>query len=286
MSSLKRYRVILNPKSPFSGEIDSIKIYGALVRAISELYGEAKSFLQEIRNGSIRVSSPMPMHDGRYYMFKPMLKTAEKINYKDFKKYKRRRFIREEYARDALKEGIYSPNIMNSILNDDYVIWYSEDLPGVFVNRNRRDTQIYYKNAMHFSDNLWILVEIGENIDTEVKAALKYLGDVGISKKRSSGFGTFKVEWKEYTHIFEAFKYRMIASKYIPNENEINSFPFEKSRYDVKLISGYTRGGSPIAPIRAIIEGSVYPAIYTEHLLGRMVDISDNYAVVGAPVVI
>ena len=285
MNSLRTYRAILDPKSPFSGEVDSIKIYGALVNAISELYGEAKLFLQEIRKGSLRASSPMPIYNGEYYVFKPMLKTAEKIDYKDFKRFKRKMFIREEYAREALKVGNYSPQIVNAILKDD-VAWYYEDLPSVFVSRTMRDTQIYYKNAMYFPHQVWILMEVEESLETKVKAAFRYLGDVGVSKKRSSGFGTFNVEWKEYNHDFESSQYRMIVSKYIPNKNEINSFPFEKSRYDVKLISGYTKDGSPIPLIRAVVEGSVYPATHTTRLLGRVVDVTDNYAVIGAPIII
>ncbi len=286
MNSLKRYRVIINPKTGFSGELDSIKIYGALIRAISELYDEAEPFIQHIKNGEFRVSSPMPMQHDTFYMPKPMLKSIEKIDYKDFKKFKKRRFIKEEYALIALKDGNYSPELISRILEDRYAGIISEDLPGVFVSRNMRDTQIFYKNVIYFTGKFWIMIEMKDELEKKVRAAVRYLEDMGLSKKRSSGFGAFDASWSEDKIEERETSYKMFISKYIPNQNELTNFPFEKSRFDIKLISGYTRNGSAIPPIRTITEGSVYPAQYKNAVRGRVVDVYDNYSVVGVPVIV
>ena len=52
------------------------------------------------------------------------------------------------------------------------------------------------------------------------------------------------------------------------------------------MISGYTGRGTPIPPIRVLVEGSVYPSEFFDLPHGRVVDVDDMYSLIGVPVVI
>jgi len=289
MSSLKRLRVILEPKSSFSGEIDSIKFYGALVNAIAEMYDEAGDFLASLKNGEIRVSSPMPVvkdaNNWKYYVFKPFL-PMERLNYKDLKKFKRLKFIREELAINVLADGRFENDAISEILRDEYDVGekYGE-VPGVSIGRENSKSQIYYKSVIGYTTYLWLLIEVTGEWESRVISAMRYAGELGISKKRSTGYGHFEVvEVREDER--KKGKYAMLLSKYIPKEEELKTFPFEEAFYNVKLIAGYNRFGDSSFIVRALTEGSVYPVKISPDLpAGRVVDVSPNYSIAGVPVV-
>ena len=276
------YRLILNPEGAFAGDFDSIKIYGSIINGYSELYGSASEILKVIKNGELRVSSPMPTKEGKFYVFKPMLPT-EKLEYKDFKIFKKKKFVDERLAMESLKEGKYSKESVEEIIGDDTAGIKTVELPGVSIGRYGGSSTIYYKMASLYTHKAWILVKMSDEIKDRVLAVFRYLGDVGISKKRSTGFGHFKLSLEDY-ELENDGMYSVILSKYIPRQEELGAFPFERSRYEVKLIAGYTKDGKAIPKMRALVEGSVIPADYSP--VGRIVDVHPKYSVVGVPVVI
>ena len=277
------YRLVLNPKGAFAGEFDSIKIYGSIISGYAELYGDAFEILEKIKSGKLQVSSPMPLNKDNFYVFKPMLPSIEKIEYKDFKKFKSTRYVEESIALDVLSEGAYSKEHVERILKDKKVGIRTLELPGVSIERFGSTTEIYYKIANLYTHKAWLLIKMDDDIRDRVIAVLRYLGDMGISKKRTTGFGHFEVEVKDYTPPNE-MRYKMLLSKYIPSPEDLKTFPFETSRYEVKLITGYSRTGAAIPKLRALVEGSVFPSKYSP--VGRIVDVHSNYSVVGIPLAI
>ncbi len=291
MSGQRRWALIIDPKSPFLGPIDSVKIYGAFVAGYSQLFENPKRILSRIGNGEIRFSSPMPLAEGNFYVFKPMIE-SEEVDTVVWKRFKKVQYIPLEIAEDALNNGKYSEEQVREIVRNRFSFITTIDIPGVSIERQTNLSNIYYKEAYipvykkpcrdesYKKLKLWILVDAPRNYEKEIKSVFKLLGDLGISKKRSAGYGQFTTELREFELNDHA--HHMFLSKYVPREDEVKGFPFKHSNYELTEVRGYTKSGRAFGLVRALKEGSTFPNM-EKMPVGRVVTYGEEYSIVGVP---
>ena len=256
-----------------TGELDSMKIYGALLSAVKILYPEHfDEFYQRVKEGRIKVSSPMPEINGKLYVFKPNLNPKEEIE--DRKAFKNARFVSMDIARDALNNGGYTSKHIEKIINDiNKFSALSLEVPKVAVSRLNRKTSIYYLTE-RFLYEIAILVKVPEKFRTVVSTAMRFLGDRGISKKISCGLGSFKIVKKEeFKESVSNGEYHLLISRFAPASHEIKEINFNESYYDVRLIVGRTRTGESFRQ-RIITEGSVLK--FETPPVGKIIEMGDE----------
>ena len=291
MSGQQRWVLIIDPKSPFLGPIDSVKIYGAFVAGYSQLFESPQSMLSMLSNGEVRFSSPMPLAEGKFYVFKPMLESKE-VDTVVWKRFKKVRYIPLEIAKAALNNGKYSEEQVREIVRSRFSFITTIDIPGVSIERQTNLSNIYYKEAyipvykkpcsdeLYKKLKLWILVDAPRDYAKEIKSVFKLLGDMGISKKRSVGYGQFTTE--SGTIELNDHTRHMFLSKFVPKEDEAKSFPFKHSNYELTEVRGYTKSGSAFGLVRALKEGSTFPKM-DNMPVGRVITYGEEYSIVGVP---
>jgi len=304
-----QYRHIrIRPISVFP-ELDSIKLFGAIFSAISELYPEnIKEFKNNFEKGNIRLSSAFPVVKNTYFFPKPILLTQKnKINeenkkeiienYINFKKFKKTKFVSKEVFEEIIKKGIYDRELIKRI-DEEYKIengcliskkekvLESEMIeePKVVVNRFSQKTKIFYKEGIYYKNtDLYFFVDADERSYKIILTAVKFLEDRGFGPKYSSGFGQFKFIEDNTLELNTCGERWLILSKYMPNDEEITSVGWDNSFYQFKEIKGLTKGGSYIAPMYVFTEGSCFAG---KKLQGKLEKSIPNYILNGVPYII
>ena len=290
MSSSSPYKLLIaEQRTAMSEHVDSIKVYGALISAMASLYpDELRSFIEAIGRGEVRVSSPLPIHNGRVLLFKPrmpvnfnvrsprdalLLKFFEKVLY-----------IPSDLAMDVLRKGEYPENVVRDIIRsgDDDGVVTDMEAPSVAVGRGIGEPKIYYRHLIVYRHREFgIVFRMGE-WEKEILACMRYLGDIGISKKHSAGLGSFHItgtaEWNKPLGL----KRKMMLSRYIPAPSEVTHIEWTNSNYRIELITGTTRSGKPFGTLRCITEGSVL--LMDEEPVGRVSEPVERHSIVGVPV--
>lgn len=292
-----RVRVVrLKQKSPFIN-FDSVKLYGAIIDAISILYPEKiDDFLDSVRKGKIRFSSPMPVVNNRTYFPMPCLPmNAEYMRSLDgtsavsTNKKMKRDYIEMKIALEATNEGEFTKRIISEIKDDSVMVKINEiEVPGVNIDRLTTSSRIYYRHGEYgikYTNNdgierisfIWDIFYIADDDWLrDVDAAMRFVGDMGVSKKMSIGYGTFNIKDIREENIKIDGKRHLLLSKYIPTDEEMK---YIRGWYDISYISGITKEGVPFGPIWAIREGSVIEG----SISGRAIDFPGPYTIVGIP---
>jgi len=291
MSGQQRWALIIDPKSPMVGRIDSVKIYGAFVAGYAQLFENPQKILNLLQNGKLRFSSPMPFIDDNYYVFKPML-DSEEVDTVTWKRFKKVRYVPLSIAEAALNNGKYRAGQIYDIVRNSFSFSLTMNIPRVAVERQTNLGTIYYQEAYiptyrkpctqgeYKKSKLWVLIDAPEGDIDEIKSVFKLLGDWGISKKRADGYGHFTAELKKF-ELGERERH-MLISKYVPSKEEVRSFPFKYSRYELTELRGYTKSGSAFGIVRALKEGSTFPKMEVMPR-GEVVTFGGAYSIVGVP---
>ena len=240
--------------SPISEAVDSIKIYGAILSAMKQLYPENfEEFYAAVKNGTVKISSPLPIRNSKLYVLKPKLREDESDKFR--KIFRKIAYIDIDDAQKALQKGRYTREFIEKIVNSEKLQIRSSEIPKVSVPRTGGKTNIYYMEEKYIGE-VGILIRAGE-FEKELNACLRYLGDRGISKKASWGLGAFSVKSKgEFEKKVSNSEYLYLVSKFAPTQEDVERIDFENSMYGLKTIIGRNRQGKSFKQ-RVLTEGSV-----------------------------
>lgn len=277
--------IYLKPLSIFP-ELHSDTLFGAITYAISELYPEKidemiESFKSE---PPFIISSTFPFifNNTRKIKFYPKIifphkskDLDEKFLPKDFKDYKKVKFIEEGLFFDLLKGKLNESDILrnynqyNSVKgllmrnSDDIDFNFGENIiPNNSVNRITNETEgIFYTSGNEFRNmGLFFLVEFAnEEYRPIIKAAMKFLKDRGFGRDISTGKGHFDYSIEdEYSINQYDGNYFVTLSRFIPNSDDlahINEF----ASYEIDSKRGKSSSNEIRKQVRFFKEGSVFP---------------------------
>jgi len=288
--------------SPHAGILDSIKVHGAVMAAMSRLYpGRFQQYKVDVGSGAVRLSSPLPVVDGEVMVYKPVLpirpdtiRPASIQAIKKMKAFKEFKFIPAKQAMAAVEAGFFDLAVVVQVIDVmkrieassmDKPAILGEDAPGVSLDRASSRSTIFYKIRKHYMTREVALLGATGGRRDEVLACLAYLGDAGASKYRSSGLGRFSIERVEKEKFTTSgLPGKLLLSKYIPSPADVEAIDFTASGFEITTMTGFTASGKEISGIRLIKEGSVLRA--RADLEGQVVDLYPDYAVTGVPLYI
>lgn len=277
--------IYLKPLSIFP-ELHSDTLFGAITYAISELYPEKidemiESFKSE---PPFIISSTFPFifNNARKIKFYPKIifphkskDLDEKFRPKDFKDYKKVKFIEESLFFDLLKGKLNESDILRNYnqyisvkgllmrKSDDIDFNFGENIiPNNSVNRITNETEgIFYTSGNEFRNmGLFFLVEFAnEEYRPIIKATMKFLKDRGFGRDISTGKGHFDYSIEdEYSINQYDGNYFVTLSRFIPNSDDlarINEF----ASYEIDSKRGKSSSNEIRKQVRFFKEGSVFP---------------------------
>ena len=162
-------------------------------------------------------------------------------------------------------------------------VWRQASIPRVTLDRGNAGSMIYLSGRVSFNDGcgLWLGVRYRQDGWQErLEDVLRHLGDRGIGGERTDGYGSFTLTappafgpaWLKEAET-EAAGYRLLLSRFIPREPEVDALRDGQAAYHLATVGGWL--GSPArAPLRRkritmVAEGSVLPGPLT----GRLADV-------------
>ncbi|AIS52886.1 CRISPR subtype III-A-associated RAMP protein Csm4 [Thermoanaerobacter kivui] len=261
-------------------------IMSGIINSYSLLFGKQKTdeLINSFLDGkpAFKVSSTMPYLMDKFFVFKPMgLDLQEYVKSDDKKKIKKVRFVGEEDLSNLFK-GAFEPAGDFLLKAEEKAQFYSDlwkikERPRVAIDRITSSSNIYYFTHCQFKKDtgLWFYLEIlDQNLEDEIKAAIRLLGDEGLGGDRTSGLGLFEPEFIEVSSTNNLKKdgsYYMLLSLTSPKDNkEIERFTF----YEITTRGGYiySKGdfGTKKKTVRMFSEGS----IVKDKVEGRVVDVT------------
>lgn len=250
--------------------IDAIKISGAVISAYVEMYPERSGGLsQDFR---MHVTDALPLHSGMPYLptpifpdlpFKPGSEISDRI--KAMKSRKRRaQYVSIDTAcamAQKYTDSGYTSAFMGDIGGLQGVMSEApnmEEIPGVEINPVTLESKIYSKEISRYGaeTKLWIHMNAQEN---DLLVALAALQDSGISSRRSTGLGKFKVRGARFNFSMDFTESGLyeVLSPFIPEHSDMDLIDFERSCYTLSLFSGNDRNGKSLGVFRYFATGSV-----------------------------
>jgi len=299
-----QYRYIrIRPISVFP-ELDSIKLFGAIFSAISELYPEKlEKFQENTEKGHVRFSSAFPVLGDTYFFPKPFLcfkndsideSNREKMikNYRYLKKFKDVTFASKDIFEQIIEKGSYDEDLLNRFrkeneIKGNYLISKKEKVPEIETieepkvtsNRFSQETKIFYKEGVYYKNaDLYFFVKANEENHKMIIAAIKFLEDRGFGAKHSLGFGQFTFIEESTMELNNDGERQLILSKYMPTDEENSFIEWNNSFYQVKEIKGLTKSGFHIPPTHIFIEGSCFAS---DSIKGKLEKKIPNYILNG-----
>ncbi len=171
------------------------------------------------------------------------------------------------------------------------LIWWSDVVPRVTVDRIANASQIYHSGRAFFAEGcgLWFAAR-GEIAWLErMEQVLAMIADTGIGGLRSVGNGQFALH-VEAPPSFLASRsdaagnranYAVLLSRMAPEESQMSLLRAENASYDLVLVGGFsgTPGMNPVVrrQVRMVAEGSVIGSPQQdEQPPGRLVDVTPD----------
>lgn len=278
---MKRYRIKMKFKNPVhigyregmynltETIIHSDTIFSALVNCYNLLFGlkNTEQFLAEVLEGRLLVSSAFYYVDDEYFLPRPM----DMRRYAgDFKEDKKIKYISQKIFKGEIGKGFRNGDMFGE---KDKIksVYKVEERPRVVVDRLTNATNIYYTSACRFNEGcgLWFYLDVTEELEKEVWAALNLLQDEGLGGERTYGYGNFNFEREEVFREKPGPK-NLLLSLCLPASNEeIKKF----TSYGLVQRTGYVF--SPYHMLQkhsvfrmfaegSIVEGQVEGSIYDD----------------------
>lgn len=267
--------VVDGPSDTF---IHSDTLYSSIISAARKFYGDniATDF---IKNGSIILSSAFPYYKKEYFIPKPLNFFPEITQYELIKEFKKIKFISLEHFNHILNGLDYSNseffsdkktakkfilnNCWRTIKNsDDEVIFLTNEVPHIVMDRITNQTQIFYKSEVYFGKDagLYFLAEVKEELQSKFETILRFLGDEGIGADRTTGKGLFEIEiiLDFPLPTLTESNYYLLLSLYSPTKDEFENINPKESFYDFKIRGGWISNTTlNRKSLRMFVEGSV-----------------------------
>lgn len=296
--------MILSPESNFMAEVDSIKIFGSIASAISELDRDKfNEFYNSVKTGETRISSsfplikdtlffPMPIYQFEYD--KDLSEKSEDIKvFAKIKDIKNTRFVSQSVFEEMLNSKPGLGDIFEKIESGEWKLdkrcLYIDEESGVeernflikryeitknVLNRYTYGSTIFYSQAYFYNCDLFFLVKTSRDILKLIKTAIKLLEDRGMSQDFSIGFGKVMLRDIKEIELNEPCSGGMtLLSKYHPAEDEMRLIKSCDKYYQIKEIKGFTKNGFHIPPYIFFEEGSYFKL---NKVKGKLIDIADT----------
>src|SRR5579875_1339289 len=192
----------IQPLSPVIG-FDAIKTHGSIIDSANLIFPD-DPFVKNSLAEDLLVSVPLPYLDGNQYFPLPAIPmTWADLSVKDRKERIQKRMKKKEKPLFVnLKEarriaGEYYNRGMEPVSGSSVqgidAGWDVSDIPKISIDPVSLETKIFYRSSNQFAGDskLWMHVKTKYQ---EILTCLLFLQDSGISAKRSSGFGRFRIK--------------------------------------------------------------------------------------------
>jgi CRISPR-associated protein Csm4 len=292
--------IYLKPRSAFP-ELHSDTIFGALCRAISELYDDKtlRSIIAFDEKPPFILSSAFPFvySNGEKIHFFPkpieepkktdsvgmdIVKKWEKVNYIEetiFESWRAGEIdedkILREFDRYKVSDGLFFDK---SLKIPEASFWIRELIsPRNEINRltQASDNLFYSRGDYYRNAGLFFLVRFfDQKYKKIVEGAMRFLRDRGFGGDVSAGKGQFDFECEDTDILREITGERFITlSRYIPNGDELKC-PGD-CWYEIEMKRGRTAAGKVKKQIHFFVDGSTFPDLNKEYY-GRIIKVEEN----------
>ncbi len=267
--------------SPFLN-FDSIKLNSSIIYAASLLDNKLKDdFKNYIKTGKLVFSTPFPKNTlpKPLYPFKrneieELIEDNGNKN-KIYKKFKKIKFVSKE-AVDILirKDNENSKRKYLEFVLNELDKSYTEErvIPKNKVSREDKETTIFYiSEILPHNSQFDIYIHIDDDLKDEIENTLikliTILGKIGVSKKRSIGYGRFSVV-SEHIEKVEQPKssFSLLLSKSFPDKNIIYG--------DLKISNIKFFKGKQFVKVPIVLEGSIVKSKFEGKIIE---DYEDQY---------
>lgn len=282
---------VLRQKSPIIGELDSIKLFGAITAALAEIDpGKMAIFLKAFEDNNLRLSSIFPaMPDGdehTYYLPMPKIRFGkvpnlddpdedkQKETYERLKRIKKIKYA-SKHVFEALtnKRHTYSDLLAKTgktgewNIKGKYLRLCDETSPDIkhiesprnSLNRYNGRSEIFYSDATIYANcDMFFLAKGSKELISIVEGAIRFLEDRGFGQDYTTGFGSFKYIKKEDIELKEPEDPScscITLSLFYPKNCEIST---ANKLYSIREIKGITKNGKHIPAVIFIEEGSYF----------------------------
>ncbi len=280
--------------------IDSFKLSGAIVNAMLTLYGSA-DILEPIKTNKLLVSDIMNYkNEPLFYLTKIPKKPDENLSKKQkIGIMKTRKSLQQYFNFEELKRIVHDLNknpILVTKLNDNEKSKkdtlpsnFFESEMGVNINNKKVFTKNYNsKGSIHYNngfsgDDKWFLILYDDKYikEQQILSAIRYLSDVGISGRQSTGKGLFNFKIFQDDKLFANLNfdfnregYYYLSSAFIPENESIKNIDFKRSYYSIDVFSGRDIDGKILGIYRYFNSGSLL--YLKDNVQGRIIQVSDN----------
>ena len=260
---------------PSETYIRSDTLFSAIISSARKFYGNdvAVEFLKPC---SLIISSAFPFYKDELFFPKPLnFKPPKNLPYDLNKKFKKVKFISKDilvtllsgntppdilFNKDYLLDGCWR-TVENDKNNPD-MIFKTQEIPHVIMDRITNQTQIFYKTEVYFNTNagLFFIAEIKNELLNKFETILRFLGDEGIGADRTIGKGLFQVEEIQNLNLNlsgETNLYYLI-SLYSPSREEFENINPLDSYYDFVIRGGWISNNTLTRKnLRMFVEGSI-----------------------------
>ncbi|KAF0151022.1 MAG: putative RAMP superfamily DNA repair protein [Ignavibacteria bacterium] len=265
--------------------IKSDTLFSAVCSAANKFYGSqiVEAFLQP---SAIILSSAFPYLNEELFFPKPLNYYPHIDDYEMIKEFKKIKFLSKDYLElilqgdEELSQFIKKDFILNGcwkkkkVENDDLIFMTNEN-PHIVVDRITNSTQIFYKTEVYFAKDagLFFLASINENLLPKFETVLRFLGDEGVGADRTTGKGLFEVEEITDFSIRPAANANSFysLSLYFPTREEFDTILPKESFYDLEIRKGWvSKSTIRRKALRMFTEGSVIKTISSIPPLGSI----------------
>ncbi|HCL99011.1 MAG TPA: type III-A CRISPR-associated RAMP protein Csm4 [Fervidobacterium sp.] len=249
---MRKYRVKLKLLSPFhvgyrEGDytvsevsIPSDTLFSGIINAFSLLYGkeETDKLVDAFLNGEFpfKVSSTFPYCGDEFFYPKPLNYSANTDNAKSVSKAK---YISERLLFQRSSENIKDIQISYGFISSKELgtpLYILEKRPRVSLDKITSASEIYYIQLTRYSSNagLWFFLDVEDEYEKRIRAAIKLLGDEGIGGERTIGAGFFEPEFTDTKEEYAGDSYISLSS-FIPKAEECAFLKF----YELQERTGF-----------------------------------------------
>lgn len=261
-------------------DLDSIKLFGAAVSALSELDKEKMKLLIELAmENKLFISSAFPIIAGEFFFPKPSFPLqsvelkgsfAEKLKHWNlYKKIKNAAFVSKPVLEELISRRYTASELMERFGNKvtkgfvhtepiDVDSFKTNMEPGTTrntINRITCESDVFFSEFRAIGEFFFLLKSNDDGVKL-MKTAFRFLEHKGLSQDFSVGFGKFKLEGEERFSLQEpSGPCSITLSRYIPADGELAGV---KASYSTGEIVGMTRYGKHIPPLMFFREGSYF----------------------------
>lgn len=306
---MKTYKIVFSSQSVINEIPNSQTIFGAICNIILQTQGKEQfdeyinSFGTEAKmvHSSMFMNQTLPMIKKNVFSLDYINTLVNGVNPNEKLKMleKAKQYKRIGYV----SESIYNTYIENDKVNEltkdlqekseqfqivDGILKYKKDelnsqFNSVLLTRNGfpekdNDKTLFYTKAMYYPKGTEFCVYIKTNEDEDyLKSIFQYFEYFGVGSRRTIGDNAFKFERIENVEKDNLCLQKLILSRYIPNENEVD---FEQSFYQLasniyRASKGYAQG-YVAGKFRHILEGSYMKVNENKDYYGKIIKTQAN----------